>query len=353
MYDLIALFKHVASTEASDLFLSVGAPPTIKQDGIASPLSSEPLQKEEAEKLIFSLLSSEEKNKFLTDLEFNKAVDIDGAGRFRINIFRQRGNIAMVARFIKATISTTQDLGLPDLFNELAMHERGLVLIVGAAGSGKTTSLASMIDYRNARLSGHILCIEDPIEIIHSHKQSIVDQREIGLDTHSFDNALRNAMRQAPDMIVIGEIRDYDSMKHALTYAETGHLCMATLHANNATHAIERVLSFYPEEFREQVLLDLSLHLKAIISQRLIPVAAGGRKPAVEMMLNTPFISDLIKHGRIHELREAMERDAEGCMTFDESLLDLFKSGVFTLEEVMEHAESRANLNVAIKQIQQ
>jgi twitching motility protein PilU len=350
MLNIDTLLKLTADSQASDLFLSVGAKPTIKKDGVAQPVSTSELDEVTAEQMIYSLLSDEEKNKFLEDLEFNKAVSVDGAGRFRINIFKQRGNIAMVARFIRSNIPTTQELGLPKLFNDLVMHERGLVLIVGAAGSGKTTSLASMINYRNERLSGHVLCIEDPIEIVHSHKKSIVDQREIGLDTHSFANALRNAMREAPDVIVIGEIRDYDSMKHAMTYAETGHLCLATLHANNATHAVERVLSFYPEEFREQVLLDLSLHLKAIVSQRLILASAGGRKPAVEVMLNTAFISDLIKHGRIHELREAMERDDEGSLTFDESLLELFKNGVVTQEEVLAHAESRANLNVALKQ---
>lgn len=229
MLQMKELFKLVADTGASDLFLSVGTKPFVKKDGVSQPVASDDLDEEAVQRLVFSLLSEEEKKEFLTTLELNKAIDIEGLGRFRLNVFKQRGHMAMVARFIKAYIPSVEELGLPPLYNELAIAERGLVLIVGAAGSGKTTTMASMIDYRNQNKRGHILCIEDPIEIIHSHKKSIVDQREIGLDTLSFANALRNAMREAPDVIVIGEIRDYESMRNALNYAETGHLCLSTL----------------------------------------------------------------------------------------------------------------------------
>ncbi len=349
MLQIHELLKLVAESGASDLFLSVGAKPFVKRDGISQPVATDDLDEENIERLVFSLLSEPEQKEFLETLELNKAIDIEGLGRFRLNVFKQRGHMAMVARFIKADIPSVDELGLPPLYNELAIAERGLVLIVGAAGSGKTTTMASMIDYRNQNKRGHILSIEDPIEIVHSHKKSIVDQREIGLDTLSFSNALRNAMREAPDVIVIGEIRDYESMKHALNYAETGHLCLSTLHANNASNAIERILSFYPEEFREQVLLNLSLHLKAIVSQRLVILEQGGRKPAIEVMLNTPYIADLIKNGKINEIREAMTRDETGCKTFDESLMEMFKAGVITREEALKNAESHANVNVEIK----
>jgi twitching motility protein PilU len=345
------LLKLVVQSGGSDLFLSVGTKPNIKVEGNSEAVNSDILSEKSAEELIFPLLSPVEKETFIKDLELNKVIDIKGLGRFRLNVFKQRGHIAMVARHIKSIIPSTEQLGLPTLYNDLAMDERGLVLIVGAAGSGKTTTMASMINYRNQHETGHILCVEDPIEILHSHKKSIVDQREVGFDTHSFSNALRNAMREAPDVIVIGEIRDHESMKHALNYAETGHLCLSTLHANNASNAIERILSFYPEDFRDQLLLTLSLHLKAIVSQRLVTLETGRRKPAVEVMLNTALISELIREGRINEISEVMTRDDEGCRTFDESLIEMYKSGIISTEETLKHAESHANVNVEIKRM--
>ncbi len=348
--DLRALLRYMVNHAASDLFLSVGAPPTIKIDGIAKPLAPGALDSEQVQELAYSVLSPAEISRFEADLELNKAIDIPTTGRFRLNLYRQRGYPALVVRFIRAEIPTIAQIGMPALMEQLVMLERGLVLVVGAAGSGKSTTLAAMIDHRNRSRPGHILTVEDPIEFVHDHKQSVVDQREVGIDTQSFDNALRNAMREAPDVIVIGEIRDRETMRHALSYAETGHLCLSTLHASNAHQALERITNFFPEEYQKALLLDLSLHLKAIVSQRLVRGADGKRLPAVEVMLNTPFIAELIQAGRIDEIGDTIARHNEsGCCTFDQSLFQLWKTGKATQQEVLDYADSRANLSVMIR----
>jgi twitching motility protein PilU len=348
-HDLRNYLKHVVSHNASDLFLSVGAPATMKVDGVARLMSQTPLDEDQVSELIYSVISETEKDTFHQTLELNKALDVPDIGRFRINLYMQRGYPALVARHIPSYIPTIEELNLPLFLKNLVMENNGLVLIVGAAGTGKSTTLASMVRHRNDNRSGHILCIEDPIEYIHQHNKSIVDQREVGLDTHSFGDALRNAMREAPDVIVIGEIRDYESLKNALSYAETGHLCLSTLHANNANQALERILSFFGESSQKQVLLDLSLHLKTIISQRLVMGKDDKRLPAVEIMMNTPFITDLIHNNRIDEIREAMTNNETGCRTFDQSLLELYLGKMISKEEALANADSRTNVEVDIR----
>jgi twitching motility protein PilU len=334
----------------SDLFLSAGAPATLKIDGIAKPLTTQILDSTEVERLAYSMLNSDEIESFHEDLEFNKALSLQSGDRFRINIFRQRGNPAMVVRYIKAEIPTLADLGMPPVLEKLVMEQRGLVLITGSAGSGKSTTMTSMIDYRNRNKSGHILMIEDPIEFIHSHKKSIVDQREIGIDTHSFGNALRNAMREAPDVIAIGEIRDLESLRYALAYAETGHLCLATLHASNSHQTLERILNFYEQQFHPQVLLDLSLHLRAIVCQRLLRGIDNKRVPAAEILINTPHVAELIQSGRINEISEAIaQQNQSGSCTFDQSLFHLWKDNKISKEEALTHADSQANLSVLMR----
>jgi twitching motility protein PilU len=334
----------------SDLFISAGAPATMKIDGLARPITNHVLDGESAQTLAYSILTPDEIVKFEQDLELNKAMDIDGIGRFRINIYRQRGMTALVARHIKTSIPTIAELGMPAILEQLVLEQRGLVIISGAAGSGKSTTMASMIDYRNRSKAGHILMIEDPVEFIHSHKKSIVDQREIGIDTHSFGNALRNAMREAPDVIAIGEIRDMETLRYALAYAETGHLCLATLHASNAHQTLERILNFYDQQHHPQVLLDLSLHLKAVVSQRLLRDIAGKRIPAAEVMINTLFVAELIQAGRIDEIGAAIsQHNNNGACSFDQSLFNLWKNGRITQEEAMLNADSRANMSVQIR----
>ena len=345
--DMQAYLKRVVESGASDLFLSPGAPATIKIDGVAQALTPQALDAATVESLAYSLLTPDEIRRFEQDLEFNKAIPGIGSSRFRLNLFRQRGVTALVMRYVKSDIPTIPELGMPWLLNDLVMEQRGLVLITGAAGSGKSTTMASMIDYRNQNKAGHILMIEDPIEFVHSHKKAIVDQREIGLDTHSFGNALRNAMREAPDVIAIGEIRDLESLKFALAYAETGHLCLATLHASNAHQTLERILNFYEQQFHPQVLLDLSLHLKAIVCQRLLRGTDGKRIPASEVLINTPHIAELIQKGHIDKISEAIaQKNQSGSYTFDQSLFRLWQEGKISKDEALSHADSRANLSV-------
>ena len=348
--DLQTHLRLMVKHGGSDLFLSPGAPPNVKVDGITRPMTEQALDADQVQALVYALLTQDEIQHFEQDLELNKALDLPDVGRFRVNVYRQRGMTAFVARHIKTEIPSIRELGMPPLLESLVMEQRGLILITGAAGSGKSTTMASMIDYRNQRQSGHILMIEDPVEFIHSHKRAIVDQREIGLDTHSFGNALRNAMREAPDVIAIGEIRDLESLKYALAYAETGHLCLATLHASNAHQTLERILNFYDQQHHQQVLLDLSLHLKAIISQRLVRGVDGRRVPAAEIMINTPFIAELIQTGRIDEIGSAIHMHTEtGSFSFDQSLYRLWKDGRISHEEALAFADSRANLSVQIR----
>jgi twitching motility protein PilU len=348
--ELSALLNLMSARKASDLFLSVGAPPGLKVEGETQALGSTPLTSQAVEQLAYAIMNERQQKVFEAEMEMNLALSVDNVGRFRVNLYRQRGHTAIVIRHISHQIPSIESLNLPEVLKELVMTPRGLVLVAGAAGSGKSTTLASMVDYRNQRKTGHILTIEDPIEYVHSHKESIVDQRELGLDTLSFASALRNAMREAPDVILIGEIRDRETMQAAITYAETGHLCLSTLHANNANQTLDRIVNFFPESAHRQLLLDLSLNLKAVISQRLIRGVDGKRIPAVELLLGTPYVSDLIQKGEFDTLKDAMKQSLErGMMTFDESLFGLYQRGRISYETAIEHADSRTDLSLRIR----
>lgn len=348
--DIIPFFKLMVDKGASDLFFSVGAPPTMKVEGVTAAVGHTPLKPEQLREIAQSIMSDAQQKEFESTMELNMAISLEGIGRYRINAFRQRGEIAIVIRYIKGKIPSLEELQLPPLLSSIVMEQRGLVLIVGATSSGKSTTLASMIDYRNSNSSGHILTIEDPIEYLHAHKKSIVDQREVGIDTLTYKNALKNAMREAPDVILIGEIRERSTMKHAIAYAETGHLCLSTLHANNANQTMDRVINFFPEEARHQLLLDLSLNLRAIISLRLIPGLNHVRVPAVEILLNTPYISDLIEKGKIDEIKEVMSRGAEqGMQTFDDALFHLYKANKISKENAILYADSKNNVGLKIR----
>ncbi len=335
---------------ASDLFFSVNAPPCIKVEGVTSHMNQDALSPDETMQLAYSVMNKKQIETFEETLEMDVAISRKSLGRFRINIFRQRGDISIVVRHITANIRTVAQLNLPSQLNELVMEKRGLILIVGSTGAGKSTTLAAMIDHRNRNKTGHILTIEDPIEYDHPHQQSIVNQREVGLDTHSFASALKRAMREAPDIIMIGEIRDQESMHQAICYADTGHLCLSTLHANNASQALERIIKFFPEQSQQQLLMDLSMNLKAIISQRLVVGVDKKQVPAVELMLNTPYIASMIQKGEIDKVSEAMEHSNNmGMQSFDQALYKLFKSGKISEEEALSHADSRNNLGVRIR----
>jgi twitching motility protein PilU len=347
--DITKYLEIMAQKGASDLFFSVGAPVNIKIKGLIQPLDDQVLVHGTVEKLAFSLISDAQRVEFENNMELNFAHDISGVGRFRINLYRQRGEVSMVIRYIKSSIPTMEELHLPEILKTLVMEARGLVLVVGATGSGKSTTLASMIDYRNAQQSGHILTIEDPIEYLYTHRKAVVDQREIGLDTLSYDNALKNAMREAPDVILIGEIRERATMQHAIAYAETGHLCLSTLHANNANQTIDRIVNFFPENAQRQLLIDLSLNLKAVISQRLLPGVDGSLVPAFEIMLRSAYIAELIEKQKIDELKEAIAASREiGMQTFDQSLYDLYTAGKITEQVVLDHADSKTNISLKI-----
>jgi twitching motility protein PilU len=348
--DITPFFKLMVEKGASDLFFSVGAPPNIKIEGITAPIGQAPIKPQQMSEIVMSILSDEQQKEFGANMELNMAFSLMGVGRFRINVFRQRGEIAMVVRYIKGVIPSIEELKLPKILQSIMMELRGLILVVGSTGSGKSTTLASMIDYRNENHRGHILTIEDPIEYIHEHKKSIVDQREIGIDTLSYENALTNAMREAPDVILIGEIRERNSMKHAIAYAETGHLCISTLHANNANQTMDRIINFFPEDAKRQLLTDLSLNLRAIISLRLIPGISSQRVPAVEVLLNTPYISDLIDKGKVDEIKEVMARSKEqGMQTFDQALLALYQEGKISKENAIKYADSKNNVGLQIR----
>lgn len=334
----------------SDMFFSVGSPPHIKLEGHARPLGERALQPGEVRLLANQLMTPAQREEFERELEMNLAISLPGSGRFRANIYLQRGEVSMVVRLIRTEIPSLESLGLPPLLEKLALQDRGLILVVGAAGSGKSTTLAAMLDYRNAQRSGHILCVEDPIEFLHSHRRSIIDQREVGLDTHSFSAALRNVLREAPDVIMIGEIRDADTMQHALHYAETGHLCVATLHGTSARHAVERITRFFPDAARRQVLGDLSQNLLAMVGQRLVPGVDHKRVAAIELMLGTPHVRDLILRDELHELKSAIENALEsGSCSFDQSLFKLVEAGRISLSEALKFADSRTDLALKIK----
>ena len=348
--DISAYLQLMVEKDASDLFFSAGAPVNIKLQGESHPIGNKVLSAIDVHDMVWSILNDQQIADFERDLELNLAISVAKLGRFRVNVFRQRGETAMVVRYIKSKIPSIDELGLPEILKKLIMEKQGLILVVGSTGSGKSTTLASMVNYRNEQKPGHILTIEDPIEFVHEHKKSVVDQREVGLDTHSYEEALKNAMREAPDVIVIGEIRDRETMSHALHYAETGHVCLSTLHANNANQTLERIINFFPDTAHQALLLDLSQHLRAIISQRLIPGVDGKRVPAVEILLNTPFISELIEKSRINEIKDAMEQGKfAGMQTFDQSLYNLFKAGKISVDDALRHADSRNNLRLRLR----
>jgi len=345
------LFQLMADKKASDIFLSIGAPINIKINGVAMPVNQTILTASAVQTLLYEVLNEHQVREFEEELELNTAYTMEGVGTYRISAFRQKGTPAVVVRYIPGNVPPLDSLNLPPVLKEVVMQKRGLILMVGATGSGKSTSLAAMIDYRNAERSGHILTLEDPVEFIFRNRKSIVNQREVGTDTKAFPVALKNALRQAPDVILIGEIRDRDTMSMALQYAQSGHLCMATLHANNSYHAMNRIISFYPLENRPTLLLDLSASLQAIISQRLVRTKAGQRRPACEVLLNTRHISELIEKGEINEMKEAMEKSmAPGSQTFEQSLFKLFVEGQITQDEAMHNADSATNMLWLINQ---
>lgn len=350
MWDLTHYMQLMAKQKASDCFFSAGAPPSIKIEGNTVHIGDVALTGEQVRAMGYSVLNDKQQKEFEATLEMNLALGLPDIGRFRINLYRQRGNVAIAVRYISSVIPSLEQLNLPAKLKELIMLPRGLVLVVGSTGSGKSTTLASMIDYRNQTRTGHILTIEEPIEYLHRHQRSIVDQREIGLDTLSYDNALKNAMREAPDVILIGEIRDRETMKHAIAYAETGHLCLSTLHANNSNQTLDRIINFFPDSSRHQLLIDLSLNLQAVVSMRLLKDTNGKRVPAVEMMLRTPYIADLIEKGEIDLLKDAMKQGIElGMLTFDESLYRLYAAGRISLEDALDNADSRTDLSLRIR----
>jgi twitching motility protein PilU len=345
------LFQVMADKKASDIFISVGAPINIKINGVAVPVNQAIMTADTVRQLLYEILTERQIKEYEDEMELNSAVSLPGVGSFRISAFRQKGAPAVVVRYIPNAIPVLDSLGLPEVLKEVIMQKRGLILMVGATGSGKSTSLASMIDFRNERKSGHILTLEDPIEFIFQNKKSIINQREVGTDTKAFEIALRNALRQAPDCILIGEIRDKPTMAMALAYAQSGHVCLATLHANNSYHAMNRIINFYPLETRPSLLLDLAAALQAVISQRLVRTKTGARVAAVEVLLNTRNISELIEKGDISEIKEALEKSlAPGSQTFEQALFKLFMEGRITQDEAMTNADSASNMLWLINQ---
>ena len=341
--------KALSEREGSDLYYSTGAPPSAKIFGKLEPLSDEIMRPGEIDVIAQDIMDDAQKEKFAGVPEMNLAISRSGLGRYRVNIFKQRNQTSMVIRRLGTDLPNYKDLGLPPVLMDLIMQKRGLILFVGGTGSGKSTSLAALIDYRNENSHGHIITIEDPVEFTHRHKGCIVNQREVGTDTLTFDDALANTLRQAPDVILIGEIRHQETMEHALAFSETGHLCLSTLHANNANQAMDRIINFFPEERHKQLLQDLSLNMRAIVSQRLIPTVDGKRAAAIEILVGTPRAADLIAKGAVSELKELMEKSTEqGMQTFDQSLYRLYKEGRISLDEALKNADSKNNLRLRI-----
>ena len=346
-----ALLAQMRARGGSDLFITAGFPPAIKLDGKLTPLAGAALDAQQAAGYVRAVMNERQAAEFASSREANFAISPDGLGRFRVSAFVQMGQAGMVLRLINTAIPTLDGLGLPAILQDIVMSKRGLVIMVGATGCGKSTTLAAMVGHRNAHSHGHIITIEDPVEFIHPHGNCIVTQREVGVDTDDWATALKNTLRQAPDVIQIGEIRDRETMDHAIAFAETGHLCLATLHANNANQALDRIINFFPEERRQQLLMDLSLNLKGMISQRLIPnKEGGGRKAALEILLNSPLMSDLIFKGQVHEIKELMKKSREhGMQTFDQALFDLHEAGAISYEDALRNADSVNDLRLAIK----
>ena len=349
--DIQTLLIDVVEKGASDLFISAGLPPSMKLNGKMIPLNNTTLSPEMTRELVLSIMNEDQRNEFLSTKELNFAISARGVGRFRASAFYQRNLVGMVIRRIETSIPKVDELGLPDVVKDLAMTKRGLVIFVGATGTGKSTSLASMIGHRNHNSHGHIICVEDPIEFIHPHAGCMVTQREVGIDTISFEVALKNMLRQAPDVIMIGEVRTKEAMEHAITFAETGHLCLCTLHANNANQALDRIIHFFPPERHTQLWMDLSLNMRGMIAQQLVPTPDGsGRRAVVEVLLNTPLASDLIRKGEVQKLKELMKRSNEqGMQTFDQALHTLYGRGEITYEDAIAHADSSNDLRLMIK----
>jgi twitching motility protein PilU len=345
------LLRGLVARKASDLFITAGFPPAFKVDGKMTPVSNQSLTPQHTQELARSLMNDKQAQEFEGTKECNFAINPPGIGRFRVNAFVQQQRVGIVLRTITTTIPKFEELGLPPVLKDVAMTKRGLVIFVGGTGSGKSTSLAAMIGYRNENSYGHIITIEDPIEYVHDHKNCLITQREVGVDTDSWETALKNTLRQAPDVILIGEIRERETMEHAIAFAETGHLCMGTLHANSANQALDRIINFFPEERRPQLLMDLSLNLKGLISQRLIPLkGTKGRAAAIEILLNSPLISDLIFKGEVHEIKEIMKKSREmGMQTFDQALFELYENGRISYEDAMRNADSMNELRLQIK----
>ena len=349
-YDyLIKLLTAMSKAGGSDLFIASDYPPCMKSQGEIQPLTTQKLTDEITRQLAHSLMNEVQRAEFAKEMECNFAISVPDVSRFRVNVFVQQQHVGMVIRTIAAEIPNFEKLMLPEILKEVIMNKRGLVLVVGGTGSGKSTSLAAMIDHRNRTSRGHIITIEDPVEYVHVSQKSLITHREVGVDTHSWHHALKNTLRQAPDVILIGEIRSRETMEHALAFAETGHLCLSTLHANNANQAIDRIINFFPEERHKQLFLDLALNLRAFVSQRLIPSVDGKRTAAVEIMLGTPRLADLIKNGKIEELKEVMEKSENiGMRTFDSALYHLYKQGKISLDEALKNADSKNNLRLKI-----
>ena len=348
--DVSTFLKLLVHKSGSDLYFSHGARLHMKVEGVTMPLGKKVYSGDEILEMACAMMDTAQVQEFERTWECNLGLTMGDIGRFRVNIFRQRGEPAMVIRYVKDVIPSIEELNLPQVLKQLIMEPRGLILIVGGTGSGKSTTLASMINYRNQRVPGHILTIEDPIEFVHEHKCSIVNQREVGLDTQSYSAALRNALREAPDVILIGEIRDAETMQHAIAYAETGHLCLSTLHANNANQALDRIINFFPDSAHRQVYVDLSVNLKAVVSQRLMVSVDGGLIPAVETMMLSRYVAELISKGEIRDLKEAMDRsEMHGMKTFDQALYDLYREGRISLETALRNSDSRNDLSLRIR----
>jgi twitching motility protein PilU len=349
--DVSSLLKLMDQKKASDLFITAGLPPSIKLDGRLTPVTPTSLTPQDTAEIVTGMMTPAQRDEFEATHECNFAISESGVGRFRASAFYQRGQIGVVLRRIESYIPSIEELKLPPILKNLSMTKRGLIIFIGATGTGKSTSLASMIGYRNKNGSGHIITIEDPIEFVHNHQNCIITQREVGIDTESYEVALKNTLRQAPDVILLGEIRDRETMNYAIAFAETGHLCLATLHANNANGAMDRIINFFPEDRRPQLFMDLSLNLKAFIAQQLIPRADGkGRRVCVEILLGTPLVHDLIRKGEVHKLKDLMKQSRQqGMITFDQALFELFKAGEITYDDALHYADSANEVRLMIK----